>query len=571
MWVGIRKKFAFKDLKTSTALGTFNRNEDGSFVIFSLFIFIMMILLGGLAIDLMRYENLRTTMQNTMDRAVLAAADLDQSVTPEVVVADYLNKAGMTNLPYTIDVTDKTIGNDVVDRTVRVNSTIQMKTYFMKMVGHPELPVPAASVANESINDIEVSLVLDVSGSMRGSKLTELKAAASDFIDEVMLNTEEGRVTMSLVPYSTQVNPGAELAGELNLTTEHDYSHCIEFDAADFATTQLLPGALRQRFGHFDPFSDEDEGRVHVDDGGNWTPHWSCRIEDDFEITPWSVNPNDLKAQVAGLSAQGYTSIDVGTKWGTALLDPSTAPIAQALIDDGHIDPKVTGRPSPYINPSDNTQADVMKFMIVLTDGVTTTEWKLHDDYKSGPSGIWKDPDSGRMSLAHAEIGDEDGDGASGEAYWLLDGWDEDYASRFSNQIYDEDVRGNLADDDERNAYQMDWSEVFATMPVDDYAYSAFFEQNNSDGDFDDARYAVRNNLGAEEKVTRLHNICKQARDAGIVIFSIGFEVTDESAMVMQQCASSANHFFRVDGETFDIAYAFDVIATNISQLKLTQ
>ncbi|MEL7461302.1 MAG: Tad domain-containing protein [Pseudomonadota bacterium] len=559
-------------LRVTTSLSRFRRDDEGSFVIFSLFIFILMIIIGGLAIDLMRYENLRTTMQNTIDRAVLAAADLNQEVDPKVVVADYLDKAGMENLPYEVFVDDKKVGSDVVDRTVYVSSTVVMDTYFMKMIGTPELPVPVATKANEQINDIEISLVLDVSGSMGwGTKLPEMKDAASDFIDEVMLNTEPGRVSMSIVPYATQVNPGADLASKFNITTEHTYSHCIEFETEDFNTTEMKPGVLRQRFGHFDPFSNEDEGRVLVEDGGNWTPHWSCRTEDAFEITPWSISPSTLKTQINALTAQGYTSIDVGTKWGTALLDPSTATVVDGLVGDGVLNNKLSGRPSAYADPNDDTQAEVLKFMIVMTDGVTTTEWKLDEDYRSGPSGFWRDPDSGRYSFAHQEVGDEDGDGISNEAFWLLDGHDEDYASHFAAEIYDVDEDGDVAEEDDRNAYELDWTEVFASMSVRDYAHSAFREQTGSNQDYKDARNDTRANLAAGPKVTRLHAICKQARDAGIVIFSIGFEVTDDSALVMQQCASSPNHFFRVDSEKFDIAYAFDAIANTINQLKLTQ
>ena len=58
---------------------------------------------------------------------------------------------------------------------------------------------------------------------------------------------------------------------------------------------------------------------------------------------------------------------------------------------------------------------------------------------------------------------------------------------------------------------------------------------------------------------------------AGTVVFTIGFEVTDYWVGVMQNQASSANHFFRVDSEVFDIACAFDMIANTIKELKLTR
>jgi hypothetical protein len=50
---------------------------------------------GGMAVDLMRYETTRAKLQGSLDRATLAAADLDQVMAPADVVRDYLDKAGM--------------------------------------------------------------------------------------------------------------------------------------------------------------------------------------------------------------------------------------------------------------------------------------------------------------------------------------------------------------------------------------------------------------------------------------------------------------------------------------------
>lgn len=574
MFEFVSKNPSRSSLRLTTAMSRYRRDEDGSFVIFSLFIFILMIMIGGLAIDLMRYENLRTKMQNTVDRAVLAASDLDlaDSLTAKQVVDDYLDKAGMADLPYYVDVTESKVGNDVIGRTVYVDSQVRMNTYFMHMLGTDSLPVPVKTKASEGINDVEISLVLDISGSMGwGTKLVDMQDAAEDFIDEVLVNTEDGRVSMSLVPYSTQVNAGALLANEFNMTNEHSYSHCVDFDKEDFSTTVLLPGQLLQRAGHFDPWTSFTAGRVHVDDGGSWNPYWVCRTEDAAEIMPWSNNPDQLKTQINNLTAQGNTSIDIGAKWGAALLDPSTAPALNNLIAAGERDADLVGRPTPYPNPADSSAPDVLKFMIVMTDGINTTQFKMDDDMRSGPSGIWRDPDSGRFSYASQETGDQDGDGVSNEAYWLADGHEEDYASEWSSEIFDVTADGNVAAEDEKNAYNMDWSEVFARMPVNDYAYSMHYEQQFVADDYYDARNATRDNVFAGEKDIRLNAICTEAKNKGVVIFTIGFEVTDASALVMEKCASTTNHFFRVDSEKFDIAYAFDAIANTINQLKLTQ
>jgi len=66
-----------------------------------------------------------------------------------------------------------------------------------------------------------------------------------------------------------------------------------------------------------------------------------------------------------------------------------------------------------------------------------------------------------------------------------------------------------------------------------------------------------------------LDSICTAAKQDGIVIWSIGFEVNDHGADVMEDCASSPSHFFRVEG--IEISAAFDAIARQINQLRLIQ
>lgn len=69
-------------------LRRFARDEGGVMVVFSLFIMIMILMVGGIGVDTMRFEMERTRLQNTIDRAVLAAADLDQTLDAKTVVRD---------------------------------------------------------------------------------------------------------------------------------------------------------------------------------------------------------------------------------------------------------------------------------------------------------------------------------------------------------------------------------------------------------------------------------------------------------------------------------------------------
>lgn len=67
---------------------------------------------------------------------------------------------------------------------------------------------------------------------------------------------------------------------------------------------------------------------------------------------------------------------------------------------------------------------------------------------------------------------------------------------------------------------------------------------------------------------TLMQNICNAAKENGILIYSIGFEINDASATQMEQCASSPSHFYRVEG--VNISDAFSSIARQLQQLRLT-
>lgn len=526
----------------------FRRDEDGSFVIFTLFIFVIMILIGGLAVDVMRFENLRTTMQNTVDRAVLAAADLDQTVDPEVVVDDFLEKAGMPPGAYTVDVVEAGAGPIITGRRVSVSASADLGTYFMSMMGVPVITAPASSTAEESINEIEISLILDVSGSMgQNNKLENMQQAAKVFVDEILDGVDPGQVSINVVPYSTQVNAGPQLLAQFTHTGDHNYSHCIDFTGTDFTTTTLDPTATLQQAGHFDP----------------WTVYWRgkdprtrvCRTETDFQVNPWEGSAAEIKNQIDGFTANGNTSIDIAVKWGAALLDPSTQPVFNALRSAGLVQSDYVGRPYAYNDPGS------LKFIVVMTDGINTTQFNLASDYRSGPSGVWKDPDTGRYSMYDQEWRDHDNDNDWWEDVWYARNYGFNHGRFWIDNIYDAGTPGN--------AYELTWPQLWNEMTVSHRAYSHFYQQYYNADHYYDNLYAVYDTVSAATKDARLNSICTAAKNNGVIIFSIGFEVTDYSAGVMQNCASSANHFYRVEG--LEIEYAFESIANQINQLKLTQ
>ncbi|MFZ7093216.1 TadE/TadG family type IV pilus assembly protein [Primorskyibacter sp. 2E233] len=178
--------------------------EDGNMTIFSVFMVVLIIMITGASVDIMRNESVRTKMQATLDRAVLAAADLDQLQEPTGVVLDYVAKAGLTDHLTYLDV--QTAPNS---RTVTAASAADLDTIFLHMSGFDSLRAGALSAADERITNVEISMVLDISGSMRwNDRMTRLKPAAKDFVDKVMNDGTHGVTTLNLIPFAGQVNPG---------------------------------------------------------------------------------------------------------------------------------------------------------------------------------------------------------------------------------------------------------------------------------------------------------------------------------------------------------------------------
>lgn len=579
----------------SSWLGQFARDENGAIVGFSIFIFLLIIMIGGIGIDVMRSEMKRTRMQHTLDRAILAAADLNQEQDPEDVVRDYFDKSGMTD--YLLSVT---VNEGLNYRIVEATAMMEMNTDFMHLLGVDSVSVPASGKAEERIGGVEISLILDVSGSMNSnSRLTNLKVAAKDFVETMVDNTDDGKLSISIVPYATQVSVSQEVFAAMNVTLggpldtddpgiesvsddTHAYSQCINFTSDDYDTTTLDPTIARTQTMHFDPWYDDD-GRD--DDPMSLVPLSVCAEDEDREVLVLSKSETDMKAFIDDLWGGGNTSIDVGMKWGTALLDGSTQPVIDHLITEGIVSDDFSERPHLY------TDGESLKVIVLMTDGQNTSQYYVEDDFRTGESNIWWNDEEEEYSVyVGLDDDDEDGDGITEEPlfYWPYDDSWQDHA--YGEGTYDETTTTNgECRSYRRNGSCRRYYTVETTVSVDEpgsaelinypdlYAYTTLewivedlYEPWMDDSEaWDDWYYDVRSYVDSSTKNTRTAAICDAAKDEDIIIFTIGFEAPTAGQEVLEDCASSDAHYFDVDG--LEIQDAFDAIASSIAQLKLTQ
>lgn len=516
----------------------FRAEEAGSMTIFALFIFVAILMIGGIAVDVVRYEHRRVHLQNTADRAALAAGSLRQPNDPEQVVREYFAREGLEDHLVSV-----TVDEGLNFRTVHVETSAVVPTIFMKLFGIEQLVTTPASTAEERYSKVEVSLVLDLSNSMNSfSRIDNLRVAGQDFIDTLFENAEPGQISVSVVPYTGQVNVGPLLLDYFtNVTHRISQSHCVELGSSSFATMALDPSATMVGAGHFDPWHSSASPVMFF-----CPTHTGRRAE----IVPFSGDRTFLRNHLSQLMADGNTSIELGVKWGAFLLDPSSRPIITDLIDRGLVPEDFRGRPLDYNDP------DVLKVIVIMTDGENFEQWIMADAVKTGPSNMYLNPADNRVSLFHSSRTPPNQYYVPHNNTWQNRPWGAPSSTNFGSVV------------------RMDWVDVWTRFTVRYVAWNLTAVPLGSTSSqrstiYNDRLNAWLSRIPASTKNVYLDQMCSTAKSHNIPIFTVAFEAPPGGVQAMRNCATSPSHFFDVEGT--DIRKAFKAIAGTINRLRLTQ
>ncbi|MDZ4309330.1 MAG: pilus assembly protein TadG-related protein [Cypionkella sp.] len=522
----------------------FRRDEDGALIIFALVLFLLMAMMGGVAIDIMRYETVRTDLQNTLDRCTLMAASLDQRLDPQSVVDDCVDKSGFGENLQGVQVTQS-----LNSRSVLSNGRVGTKPFFLHLIGIDKFDALGASGAVQAITNVEIALVLDVSGSMSGAKLANLKVAAAEFVDNMLANDPNHRISISIVPYNAQVNLGSVLRAKYQAVNLHGVTdvNCLELPASVFNT----PGISRTLNLPMMAYADYNYGTSKTDayvaptNTSYAVPNYSnvyCTKAATNIVRLPSQNATTLKSQINGLVAGGNTSITLGMKWGLSLLDPSARGMYNELIGAGQMGANLAGRPFDYADP------ESMKVIVLMTDGEHVAHNRVTDGYKTGPSPIYKSTD-GRYSVYHAAH--------AGDKYWVphLNSWS---AGPYNSGV------------------QQQWQDVWANLKV---SYVAWQFYARAHGAGSGGRTSVYNTMMNDMVQTydsvggmnaSLQQSCALAKQSDVLVYGIAFEAPSNGQAQISQCATSSAHYYDAQSGA-EIRAAFRAIASNLTQLKLTQ
>ena len=481
----------------------FRRGEDGAIIVMTLMFLMIMLIMGGMGVDFMRFEARRAMLQSTADRAVLAAADLTQTQDAKDVVIDYFEKAGfggtIVGEPSVIDTGEF--------NSVGVTAKLPMNTFFLKALGIETLEAPAAATAIEGIANVEVSLVLDISGSMEDNvtpadgsapsetKIQALREAAIEFATVMLTDAYKDKISISLIPYSEQVNVGPLIMNQMTIAQNgatHNFSQCVAFDDAEFDRLDLDLAFPYVQEQHFQWNSSN----------GNAITEPICPRYDFERVTPWSQSLSDLTTQINQLQPRGGTATFYGLKWALALLDPSTNDIAKALAADGIdvVDDVFDDRPAAYAVQGEANLTQ--KVVVLMTDGQNSNSERLNTEFYNSPSDV-----------------------AHWAAYNFWVSANKHFGIGYPNQL------GTLT-------------------------YRRFIKNGNNDG------------KGGSDGDLLMQQLCTKAKNKEVIIYTVAVEAGSFGAGEMAKCASGPEFAFDVTGD--QMKATFGNIARQITELRLS-
>ena len=606
----------------------FARDEDGSMVILSLFLIVVMLIVAGMSVDIAHHEERRALVQSTLDRSVLASASLDQTgnaAAAQAIVQDYFAKSGVEASlgPVTADVA-------INSRRVSATASAGLSTFFMRMAGINSLTVPASSTAMEAAQDIEIVLVLDTSWSMEmngSTRMANLRTAARSFVDAILTNDTEHRVSISVVPFNGQVNLGPTLYNALSptvavsdpLVARATLNHyCLDlpdtaFDRLSFGTSTTLPHA-----GHFDAWGGleamDSSYKAPLPFGTAANDPWGsantsrlvplCRLEAANTIQTPTSDLTTLRNKVGGLVSGGFTSIYLGMKWGLIMLDPEFRPVIQRA-----------GLPANLANRTERPfnwgRANTMKIIVLMTDGEHQANHRLMQNYRSGDAGssiIWRNGTTSEYSMfVQARTNNTNAQNIRCNPYWVphKGNWQARAWQGGSDYIWTSSNSGPACGtaSSSTTATRLSWQQVWANLRINWVAWQLYArsscgtgtntaENNCRNTAYQTALRAIRGpNDGANTLETKgeislpafygpmdekLLDTCHQAHQAGVIVYGIAFEVArnQRGEQAIQNCVSDRGRLALTNykyAEGLEIDTVFRTIAAQINALKLVQ
>jgi Flp pilus assembly protein TadG len=533
-------------------LGGAARDERGAAAVQFVFLAIPLSIMVFGMVDIGRVSLERRQLQDALDAATLIAARSTAVTNADLTTvgnAAFLAEVASLNLGVTAS-NSKFVAGD--NNTVVGTATVSMAPIISNLWTNSNMTVTAASTVVRSVNKLEVALVLDNTGSMNdtlgsgGSKISALKTAAKSLVSTLAAaakrSSDANAVKISVVPFSMTVNIGSNYqsanwitgtqpssyGADIFATSQNrftllnnlglNWGGCVEsrpdpYDTLDTAPTSGTEATM------FVPFFAPDEPDANTVVGGSswWGPYY------------YSSQNNWLKDAGATNSSDWFTRQSVVAKYGSN----NASSVANSAK---------TG--TSYGPNAGCSVASLLRLTNLATStGVNTVNAKLDQMVASGNTNIAMGLMWGWHTLSpNAPFAD----GAA-------------YATPKTQKII-----VLLTDGDNTN-------DVYSNPNASIYTgYGYIWQGRLRDSDNvplttsssgDDRQAAID---------SRESKTCTNAKNAGVIIYTIGVGVSTNARAGLQACASSSDKYYDVTASA-QLTAVFNTIAGSIQNLRISQ
>jgi len=218
-------------------LKKFIKDRSGNFGIAGATILLTVMGSIGLAVDYIGMTNNVAQLQSATDSALLTAATSGE--TDQAKLEDIANEALDRFMDKGLSAkAEFSYPEERMVMVTKMSYTPQIMGVFG--FGNRTLSVNSA-IPKGGVGVLDVALVLDVTNSMKGDKLDEMKAAVDSFISE--FENSGGDIRVSVIPFSQYVNVGTENRNQPWIDNSEEG---IPFPLVDYEETtgQTCPGGF---------------------------------------------------------------------------------------------------------------------------------------------------------------------------------------------------------------------------------------------------------------------------------------------------------------------------------------
>jgi Flp pilus assembly protein TadG len=349
-------------LLTST-VRSFAIDERGNVAVMFALMSTVILLVAGIAIDFARTVRTSSRIGAAADAATLAAgrAMLDGKLNDAEVrklANSFLRHNAEAGGTMSGEYAQPTITLNRDLGSVRVDVGVTVPTTLTRITGHKEMNAPVSTAALFEQKDVEVAMALDVTGSMtenaggRQRKIDGLKFAFRRFVEKLIPEHKaDGRkVRVAVAPYSSGVNMGAFAKGA---SGNRSRDNCVIERTGQAHASDAPVGAGSYFKVHEDQPKDTDNTEGRQD--------YTCP---NAKIIPLTDNRSLLTTTVDGYKASGSTGGHLGVQWAWNLVSEDWGSFWGP-----------DSRPDPYARAEGGKDAELVKAVILMTDGVFNTSF----------------------------------------------------------------------------------------------------------------------------------------------------------------------------------------------------